>query len=212
MGNSHNKISTMIDKDLKQSGDKGFTLTRNRLVGKEVVSYGVKTSEIRKIVRKYRKKFQELRAARDCFEVASELISKKILDDQMAGIFLLGLCQEISQISNITRFKRLIIDYINNWAVCDAISSEVVARVLKDLPEKIEILYSWARSDNKWLRRVALVTAVKLKNRIPEWNAISSRVLLLFSEEQEPIVKSAMLWLKKELDLNNLHQHTKRRG
>ena len=201
MRNFHNKISAMIDKDLKQSGDEKFALTRNRLIEEKVVSYGVKTSEIRKIVRKYQKKFQELKAAKDCFEVASELISNKILDDQMAGIFLLGGCREISQISNIfVRLERLIIDYFDNWAVCDAISSEVTSRLLKDLPEKIEILYSWAKSDNKWLRRVALVTVVKLKNKIPEWNVISSRILLFFSKEQEPIVKKAILWLKKELD------------
>lgn len=212
MRSFHKKISILIDKDLKQLGDKGFALRRNRLVGEKVVSYGVKTSEIRKIVKKYRKEFQELRATKDCFEVASELISKRILDTQMAGIFLLGLCQEISQMNKIGRLERLIINYIDNWAVCDAISSEVVAKALRDLPEKIEILYSWAQSDNKWLRRTALVTAVKLKNKIPEWKTISSRVLLLFSEEQESIVKSAMFWLQNELSPNNFHQHTKKQG
>lgn len=63
----------MIDKELKQLGDKEFVLTRNRLIGKEVASYGVRMSEIRKIVRRYRKRFPELREAKDCFKVASKL-------------------------------------------------------------------------------------------------------------------------------------------
>jgi len=199
MADFHSKISILINRELKKSGEMEFAMRRNRLIGKEIASYGVKTSKIRKIVRKYRKGFQELRTTKDCFGIASELISRKVLDDQMAGIFLLGLCQEISETRNISRFEKLIANYIDNWATCDAISSEVIAKALRDLPEEIETLYSWAQSKNKWLRRTALVTIVKLKNRIEYWNKISSQILSLFLEEKEPIVKSAMRWLKKEV-------------
>ena len=65
----HSKISILIDRELKKSGEKEFARRRNRLVGEGVVSYGARTSEIRKIVRKYQKGFQELRITRDCFEI-----------------------------------------------------------------------------------------------------------------------------------------------
>jgi len=199
MVNSQNKISTILDEDLQKAGDKGFALTRNRLVGKNVVSYGVRTSEIRKIVKKYRKEFQELKRARDCFEIASDLISRKVLDDQIAGIFLLGLCKELSQINNIARIEKLIVNYIDNWAVCDTISSKVVTRILEDLPEEIEILYSWVQSENKWLRRAALVTAVKLKNKISNWEDVSFSLLSLSSKERDSLVKKARSWLTSAL-------------
>lgn len=200
MGNSYNKISTMIDKDLRRSGDKGFALTRNRLVGEKVMSYGVRTSEIRKIIRKYRKDFQELRAARDCFGVASELISRRILDDQMAGVFLLGLSLKNFERIDVSEIEKLITRYIDNWATCDAISSEVFAEIQKNSPKKIETLSLWAKSKNIWLRRAALVTVVKLKNKIKDWQEVAFTILSSFSGEKEPIVKKAVHWLEGEID------------
>jgi len=200
MVNFHSKISIIIDGELRKSGNKEFAQRRNRLIKEEIVSYGVKTSEIRKIIKKHWKKHQGLKATENCFKIASELISTKVLDDQMAGIFLLGLSSKTFEIRDISKLKKLIARYIDNWATCDAISSEVVANIFKGSPEKIEILYIWAQSGNKWLRRIVLVTTVKLKNKIENWNKISSQLLSLFSEEEESIVKSAMRWLKKEID------------
>jgi len=48
MANLSNKISLLIDKDLKKLREKEFAQRRNRLIGKEIVSYGVKVREIRK--------------------------------------------------------------------------------------------------------------------------------------------------------------------
>jgi len=199
MADFHSKISIIINEELKKLGNKEFAQRRNRLIGEEIVSYGVKTSRIRKIVREHWKKHPELKTVEDCFKTARELMLTKVLDDQMAGIFLLGLYFKTFEIRDISKLKKLIARYIDNWATCDAISSEVIAKILRDLPKEIETLDTWAKSKNKWLRRVALVTVVKLKNKVECWNKISSRILSLFSEEKEPIVKSAMRWLEKEI-------------
>lgn len=45
----------------------------------------------------------------------------KILDDQMAGIFLLGLYSNF-EIRDISKLERLIARYIDNWTACDAMS------------------------------------------------------------------------------------------
>ena len=198
MENFHSKISTFIDEKLRKSGNKEFAQGRNRLIGEGIVSYGVKTSEIRKIVKECWKRNQELKMAESCFKIAEELISTKVLDNQMAGIFLLGLCQEISA-KDIPRLKKLTALYLDNWATCDAISSEVMTRVLRDYPKKTEILYSWAKSQNKWLRRIALVTIIKLKDKIKSWEKITSQLLSILAEEKEPIVKKAIHWLRRAL-------------
>lgn len=199
MADLHSKISIIIDGELRKSGNKEFAQSRNRLIGEKIASYGAKTSDIRKIIREYWKKYPELKTSENCFKTARELISTKVLDNQMAGIFLLGLSSKTFGIRDISQLKKLIAHYIDNWATCDAIGSEVVAKILRDLPEEIETLDIWAKSKNKWLRRVSLVTIVKLKNRVEHWNKISSRILFLFVEEKEPIVKSAMRWLGKEI-------------
>ncbi len=193
MVNFKNKIASLIDQDLQKIGEKEFARRRNRLLGKRVLSYGVRVSEIRKIVKKYRNEFLELRKEKNCFKIGRELISKKVFDDQIAGIFLIGLCKGIKTVSKI---KKLIVKYVNNWAVCDAISTEVVAKILKDSKE-MKILYSWIQSDNEWLRRSVLVTTIKLKNKIPDWKIFASRILIFSKKEKNPIVKKAVYWLRK---------------
>jgi len=200
MADLNSKISILIDEELRTLGDKEFAKSRNRLISEKVVSYGVKTGRIRKIVREHWKKFPELKTEENCFKTARELMSMKILDDQMAGIFLLGLYSKTFEIRDISKLKRLITRYIDNWAACDAMSSEVIAKVLKNSPQEIKILYTWAKSENIWLRRATIVTTVKMKNKIENWQEIAPKILFSFSKEKEPIVKKAVYWLEREIN------------
>ncbi len=191
MANLSNKISILIDKDLKKSGEKKFAQRRNRLIGKEVVSYGVKVREIRKIAKEYFKRFSKEKWR----EIIKELMSTKVFENQMAVDLFLKTEEKI----NISEIEELIKEYVDNWATCDTISSEVVAKVLKHSPREIKSLDAWAKSRNIWLKRAALVTIVKLKNKIEDWQRIASQMLSFFGEEQELILKKAIHWLQREV-------------
>jgi 3-methyladenine DNA glycosylase AlkD len=195
MANLSNKISILIDKDLKKLGERKFAQRRNRLIGKEVVSYGVKVREIRKIAKEYFKRFSKEKWR----EIVKELMSTKVFENQMAGIFLLDLFLKTEEKISISEIEELIKDYIDNWATCDTISSEVVAKVLTHSPKEIKSLDTWVKSRNVWLKRAALVTMVKLKNKIEDWQRIASQMLSSLGEEREPILKKAIRWLQKEV-------------
>lgn len=195
MGNLNNKISLLIDKELKRLGDKKFVRSRNRLIGKEVISYGVKTQQIRKITKEYFRQFHQ-ETKESWLKIVKELMATKIFEDQMAGIFLLN---KISGRLSISELEKLIEEYIDNWAICDTISSEVVAKILKGSPEEIGILDRWAKSRNIWLKRAALVTMVKLKGKIENWQESALKILSFLEKEKEPIIKKAVRWLKKVL-------------
>jgi len=195
----NNKISIFVDKELKTLGDKEFAKSRNRLISEKVISYGVETQEIRKVARKYFNQFRERKRKRVCLEAVKELMSTKVFEDQMVGIFFLELFLKTGGKISISEIKKLITEYIDNWATCDTISSEVVAKILKRSPEKIEVLYTWVKSRNIWLKRVALVTTVKLKNKIENWQEVASQILSFSEKEKEPIIKKAVHWLEKEL-------------
>ncbi len=199
MGNLNNKISILIDKELRALGNRRFAKSRNRLINEGVISYGVKTQEIRKITKKYFKRFQERESARDWLEIVKDLLSTKVFENQMTGIFLLGAFLKTGGKLTIPNLGKLITRYIDNWATCDAVSSEVVATILKKSPEEIKTLYLWVKSGNIWLKRAALVTVVKLKNRIENWQEIALMTLSFSKKEKEPILKKAVQWLKKEL-------------
>jgi len=195
MVNLNNNISILIDKELRKLSDKEFARSRNRLIGKKVISYGVKTQEIRKITKKYFKRFQK-ETKESWLKIVKELMSTKVFEDQMAGIFLLS---KIGEKLSISELEKLIKKYIDNWATCDTMSSEVVAKILIGSPERIETLYTWAKSQNIWLKRAALITTVKLKNKIENWQEVACQILSLLEKEKEPTLKKAVHWLKKEV-------------
>jgi 3-methyladenine DNA glycosylase AlkD len=155
----------------------------------------VKIREIRKIAKEYFKRFSKEKWP----EIVKELMSTKVFENQMTGTFLLSLFLKTEREISISEIEELIKDYIDNWATCDTISGEVVAKVLTHSPKEIKSLETWAKSKNIWLKRVALVTIVKLKNKIENWQRIASQLLSFFGEEQEPILKKAIHWLQKEV-------------
>jgi hypothetical protein len=83
MLNLSHKISIFIDKDLKKSGKRKFAQRRNRLIGKEVVSYGVKVREIKKIAKEYFRQFSKEKWP----EIIKELISTRVFENQWQGYF-----------------------------------------------------------------------------------------------------------------------------
>jgi len=194
----NNKISIIVDKELKKSGNKEFAKKRNRLISEGVISYGVKVGEIRRVVKKYFRQFQK--TEKSWLKVVKELMSTKVLDDQMAGLFSFGFFSQNFKRIDISEIEKLITRHIDNWATCDAISSEVVVKSLKNSPKEIKTLYTWAKSKNIWLKRAALVTTVKLKNKTEDWQEVASKILSSFSKEKEPIVKKAVHWLEEEID------------
>jgi len=84
MVNLNNKISILIDKELRKLSDKEFARSRNRLIGKKVISYGVKTQEIRKIAKEYFKRFQK-ETKESWLKIVKELMSTKVFENQMTG-------------------------------------------------------------------------------------------------------------------------------
>ena len=199
MKKSDKDFSRFLNQELRKNQDKKFAQSRNKLIGEEIFSYGVKTKEIRKIVKRYWKEYPQLKTAKACFTTAEKLISAKILDNQLAGIFLLGLYQKTSAIKDISWLEKLITKNISNWATTDTFASEVLAPVLKNSPKRNDFLYDWANSENIWLKRAALVTTVKLKNKIENWEEFAFKMLSLTEKEKEPLIKKAAHWLEKEV-------------
>lgn len=72
--------------------------------------------------------------------------------------------------------------------------------MLKNSPQEIKILYTWAKSENIWLRRATIVTTVKMKNKIENWQEQFKILFSFFLKEKEPIVKKAVYWLEREIN------------
>lgn len=166
---------------LKERANPLFAKSRSRVIGGGSQSYGIRLSEIRKVTKKYSDVGPE---------VVEKLISSKVLDIQIAGIFLAGSLREPL---NINICQEWIERYIDDWAVCDTFATEVVAPQLKEDDQTLEVLSSMAQSENKWARRTALVSVIKAENV----KDVLASILPQYRNEKDPIVKKAILWARK---------------
>ena len=198
MVNSKDKISTLISLKLKEQGNVEFVKTISRLVKDKPPSFGVRMGKIRKIVKDLYKDLPELQDKKRCIKIAIELMMTKIFENQLAGIFLLGALVEKKEFKKISFLRTLILRYIDNWAICDTISTEVVAKIITQYPDEIQNLLRWTKSRSIWLKRAAIVVTIKSKNRIENWGAVSDRILFDLENEKEDILKKAIKWLKRE--------------
>lgn len=117
----------------------------------------------------------------------------------MSAIFLLGESTKDGQITGFPILERLINLYINQWSLCDTFATEIVAPTLiTDWDTGQKVVVKWSKSQNKWMRRCALVGLVKCRDKVPNWQEFSQSFLNNFEQEDERIVKKAMVWLKRE--------------
>ena len=199
MVNSKNKISTYISSKLKGQGDAEFAKTRSRLVKDKSPSFGVKMGKIREVVKDLYRDIPELQDKKRCTKIARELMATEIFENQLAGIFLLKVLVEKKEFEKVSFLRTLILRYIDNWAICDTISTEIVAKIIIKYPDEMQNLLTWTKSRSVWLKRAAIVAIIKSKSRIENWEVVSDRVLFDLENEKEDIVKKAIKWLKKEV-------------
>ena len=87
--------------------------------------------------------------------------------------------------------------YINNWAKCDSFCNHTIGDLIQKYPESLSELKSWAKSENRWLKRAAAVSLiVPAKKGCFMQEAFEICDLLLIDEDD--IVQKGYGWLLKE--------------
>lgn len=103
-----------------------------------------------------------------------------------------------SQLKKIYDFYLANTKWINNWDLVDVTAPKIVGAYLLDKnPEDRKILYSLARSNNLWERRIAiLATFTFLKNKDFTDTLQISQILLL---DKHDLIHKAVGWMLREI-------------
>ena len=77
----------------------------------------------------------------------------------MASFWLEKMVEQLEP-SDLKVLKKWIALYINNWAKCDTLCNHTVGGLIEKYPESVNELKSWAKSENRWLKRAAAVSLI----------------------------------------------------
>ncbi len=189
-------VLAQIRADLKATTDTKTQKSFQRFFKEQVKYYGVKTETVGKIAKKYWTRVKTL-DKQDIFGLCEELYRSDYTEEAFIVAFWLPNYIDNLKPSDLPTFKRWIELYINNWAKCDGFCNHTIGDLLEKYPQTILEVKSWAKSENRWVKRASAVSLiVPAKKGLFLNDAFDICTVLLL--DGDDMVQKGYGWLLKE--------------
>jgi 3-methyladenine DNA glycosylase AlkD len=197
------QVIERIREELAASVDEENKAGSQRFFKEEVTCYGVKTATVRKIAEKHWSEVK-LYSKKEVFALCEELFSSDYMEEACVVAVWLPNFKRVEP-SDLAVFKVWIERYVNNWAKCDWFCNHTVGGLVEKHPESVNEVKSWAKSENRWLKRaaaVSLIVPAKKGMFLQEAFEISDMLL----NEEDDMVQKGYGWLLKEESIKHQKQ------
>jgi 3-methyladenine DNA glycosylase AlkD len=189
-------VLVQIRADLKATTDPKTQKSFQRFFKEQVKYYGVKTETVGKIAKKYWPCVKTL-DKQAVFALCEELYRSDYTEEAFIVAFWLPEYMDNLEPTDLATFKQWIERYINNWAKCDGFCNHTVGDLIQKYPQAVVELKSWAKSENRWLKRASAVSLiVPAKKGLFLDDAFEICDVLL--REGDDMVQKGYGWLLKE--------------
>lgn len=191
------KAADELAVELESLGSDDRAVNEKRYLKSELRHYGVSVPVIRKMARRFarsRKDFSKSEVGmlveelwgRDVYELrklAVNILAARIAD---FGVCDVGFIEELLRRSN-------------TWALIDDLSINVVAPVLLERRGASEIRSGWAKDDDFWVRRTAMLALLPhLRRGTEHWGEFAGYADAML-EEKEFFIRKAIGWVLREV-------------
>lgn len=163
------------------------------------ISYGLKISEIDKIVRSILKHYKlDFKQASQIFK---KLVDTDIYDEKMAAISFISRFKKKFDDSLIEVYENTLKTHCDTWAFCDSSMIKIIGPYLakkkkRDLAN--QIIEKWSDSNNLWVNRASLVVFLKITMLHKNFDEMSLyRLLENLMDDSEGYIQKAVAWALK---------------
>ncbi len=195
-------ILQQIRADLKANVDEKTRQSFQRFFKEAVAYYGVKTQTVSKIAKKFWPSVKGLDKL-ELFGLCEALFRSDYTEEAFVVSYWLPNYIAHLEPADLPTFKRWIELYTNNWAKCDSFCNHTVGDLIMKYPQVVPEVKSWAKSENRWLKRASAVSfIIPAKRGLFLMDAFDICDVLL--EDDDDMVQKGYGWLLKEE--SRLHQ------
>ena len=190
------KVASQIRMALKDGGLAERASGIQWFFKEEIRSHGWRTADLRRAIRSYRKEILREHDFDFLVRVADQLFSGPVLEEKVAGIFLIENLTEKCGDDEFKLFESWL-DRISSWADHDGLVHYLISPMVAAKPARAKSVFVWAKSPNRWHRRaacVALIRGARAKMFFPEVVKLSDSLLT----DQDDMVKKGLGWLLRE--------------
>jgi 3-methyladenine DNA glycosylase AlkD len=189
-------VAAQLRRALKGGGSDEHSAGVQWFFKDEIKSHGWYTGDLRRAVRGFRREILRENDFNFLVEVADNLFSGSVLEEKIAGVFLL---ENLDAQFRDHEFRMLEawLDRISSWADHDALAHDLIAPAVVAKPARVKDVFRWAKSPDRWHRRaacVAVIRGARAKMFFPEIVRLSDLLLL----DSDDMVQKGLGWLLRE--------------
>jgi 3-methyladenine DNA glycosylase AlkD len=189
-------VAAQIRRALKDGGSAEHAAGVQWFFKEEIKSHGWYTAALRRAVRRCRKEILREHEFYFLVQVADQLFSGAVLEEKVAGIFLL---ENLTAECGDAEFKLFEswLDRIGSWADHDALVHYLIGPMVVAKAARTKSVFRWAKSPDRWHRRaacVALIRGARAKMFFPEVVKLSDLLL----GDKDDMVQKGLGWLLRE--------------
>ena len=190
------EIAAQIRQALKGGGSAEHAAGVQWFFKDKIKSHGWYTAALRRAVRQCRHEILREHDFDFLVRVADKLFSGRVLEEKVAGVFLL---EKMDAHFGDREFKLFAswLDRISSWADHDGLVHCLIAPMVAAKPARVTDVFRWAKSPKRWHRRaacVALIRGARAKQFFPEIVKLSNLLLA----DQDDMVQKGLGWLLRE--------------
>lgn len=150
---------------------------------------GVRTTQIRSIAKQYYRHIS--------FNEIDLLVNHTAHEIRYCGLIILVYQYQSSRSEAVFNYYLKNLQAVNNWDLVDYSTPHIIGDYLLSHPSKHSLLLDWARSNDLWERRIAIVaTFAFIKQNQFTLTLTISRLLL---NDQQDLIHKAVGWMLREV-------------
>jgi 3-methyladenine DNA glycosylase AlkD len=160
--------------------------------------YGVAAADIHALAADLYADVKPTWAAEDAIALCDILFADRRLEAKGVAALILGRFKKSAPTSLFAKVKGwLAADRLDSWASVDVLCPDVMGAFLERHPAYVDRIKAWAFHPNRWVKRAALVSFIKLARKpgfLPAIYDISASVF----DVDDDLVQKANGWLLRE--------------
>jgi 3-methyladenine DNA glycosylase AlkD len=148
-----------IRKELVSLSDEKAVVSAQRYFKETVACYGANTALVGKISKQYLPELKTL-SKKAVFELCEQLFKSDYNEEAFIACEWVYSRYKEYKPEDFKVFENWTNQYINNWAKCDTLCNHSLAKFIDMYPEYLKNLKTWAKSENRWVKRASAVTLI----------------------------------------------------
>lgn len=171
-----------------------------------VKSFGIASPDVREIAAGLYRDVKGDWTVDDAVELCDILFPEPELETKAIAALILARFKKAYGPGLFLNVKRwLSRDYLDNWASVDVFCPDVVGQLLVRYPELVQDIKLWAIHPNRWVKRAAAVSFIKLAKK-PEFADVIYDIAVSLFPSEDDLIRKANGWLLREVGKKDMRR------